>query len=552
MTITVCSCFRHDADYAKSFVESLRNWPADVKFRLYYHDGDLPDDVRSAAPSNVEFVRLETAAPGIVAFKQRFLFADGTLGKTQPYDFRKDGIKFAHKVFAIVAEARRLIQNPTEMPGHLIWLDADTVTHKQIDAATLKSWLPLADVVVLDRQNVVNYIESSYVAFNLGAQAAAELIADLDYQYSTGEIFGYSAWDDGFVLSRLLKLHTAHGLRVHNLTPNATTLDAFGVSPLAPFIRHFKGNAKSVFAGTSAAGPKIFADGPMPATPKSQPIRVVPQDCRPAPEIIDNIVKNTASLPEFIQRCRRHNDVALVVSGGPSWKRYLGEIADLTSPEVERRHRLIAVKHSLPGLLDAGLKPWACVLLDPRNIDGTSTHGVVRKELLKDFPSEMIFFVATMTDPSVVEYLKERGARMVGWHAYSNAAAQHKLPEGHFYITGGTSAAMRSVGIFHTVGFREFRLYGYDSSLEDMPAGWEKEIDEKKRPKYLPIKVGEDGVQHITTGELLAQAQDIEHLWQQMDVDIDLMMRSDGIAGDIAKKYPRLILPNYENLYGRA
>jgi hypothetical protein len=551
MSITAVSSFRFDADYAVPFVASLKNWPADVRFKLFYHDGDLPQTVKDAAPANVEFLRLEVAAPQLLAFRQQFPWADGTMGKTQPYNFRTDAQKFAHKTFAIIAAARAVLSGQG-MPGWLVWLDADTITEKPLTLDVVKTWLPAVDVVHLGRQKVCAYSETSFLAFNLAVQAASEVIADLEHQYMSGEIFGYAEHHDGFVITRLLKLHSAHGLRIHDLTPHATTLDAFGVSPLAPFIRHFKGNAKAVFAGTSAAGPKIFADGPMPATPKSQPIRVVPQDCRPAPEIIDNIVKNTASLPEFIQRCRRHNDVALVVSGGPSWKRYLGEIADLTSPEVERRHRLIAVKHSLPGLLDAGLKPWACVLLDPRNIDGTSTHGVVRKELLKDFPPEMIFFVATMTDPSVVEYLKERGARMVGWHAYSNAAAQHKLPEGHFYITGGTSAAMRSVGIFHTAGFREFRLYGYDSSLEDMPAGWEKEIDEKKRPKYLPIKVGEDGVQHITTGELLAQAQDIEHLWQQMDVDIDLMMRSDGIAGDIAKKYPRLILPNYENLYGRA
>ena len=36
------------------------------------------------------------------------------------------------------------------------------------------------------------------------------------------------------------------------------------------------------------------------------------------------------------------------------------------------------------------IKPDACILLDPRSIEGESTHGVKRKDLLKDLKQEFV------------------------------------------------------------------------------------------------------------------------------------------------------------------
>jgi hypothetical protein len=555
MTITVCSSFRHDAPYAQQFVQSLANWPASVKFRLYHHDGDVPEAVRSVTPANVEFVRLEMAAPGLIAFRQQFPIANGTMGGQQPYNYRHDAQKFAHKSFALIAEARRIIQRPSEPAGYLVWLDADTVTNKPIPPEFLPSILPApVDIVHLGR-TAINYSETSFVGFNLARPMAQEFLADLEQLYVTGELFGYAEWHDGYAFERLLKLHIGHGLSAFNLTPHCKDLDAFGVSPLASYITHYKGpTGKAIFAEPKA--PAIFAEGAPTAQPTSRPIRVIPQDSRPAPEIVANIESSLKKIPTWIQKCRVHQDVLEIISGGPSAKQYLDELADRQLMQIEyesaRRHRIVCVKHSHPWLLDAGIVPWMCVLLDPRPIDGISTHGQKRRELLADIHPDTIYLVASMTDPSVIEHLLDKKARIIGWHAYSNVAKSVKLPEGHFYITGGTSAAMRSIGIGHTLGFREFHMYGYDSCYPDPPANW-KDIKEegKDRPKYLPIKVGENGQTHVTSGELLAQAQDIEELLRKSDPEIELIMRGGGIGQDLFDTNPRVRLPNYADLYGR-
>jgi hypothetical protein len=55
-------------------------------------------------------------------------------------------------------------------------------------------------------------------------------------------------------------------------------------------------------------------------------------------------------------------------------------------------------------LLEAGIQPWACVILDPRPITGTSTHGIVRQELFKEIDPHTKFFIASMTDPTVTRF----------------------------------------------------------------------------------------------------------------------------------------------------
>jgi hypothetical protein len=83
---------------------------------------------------------------------------------------------------------------------------------------------------------------------------------------------------------------------------------------------------------------------------------------------------------------------------------------------------------------------------------------------------------------------------------------------------------MRALGIMHTMGFRHFDLFGFDSSLEEPTKEQQKETtgaeDEDPRPKY--IKVGVGGKDFWTTGELLAQAQDCERTFANPPMEMDL------------------------------
>ena len=179
---------------------------------------------------------------------------------------------------------------------------------------------------------------------------------------------------------------------------------------------------------------------------------------------------------------------------------------------------------------------------DPRPITGTSTHGIVRKELFKKIEKKTKFFVASMTDPSVTEYLIDKGAEIHGWHAFTESlrdpAEQNKkmvnnsvtlnpdigIPQGSTLITGGTCAAMRALGIMHTMGFRHFDLFGFDSCMEEPTEEQKKETtgaeDEEPKPKYFKVGVGEQ--YFWTTGELLAMAQDCERTFNDPPMEMNL------------------------------
>ena len=275
------------------------------------------------------------------------------------------------------------------------------------------------------------------------------------------------------------------------------------------------------------------------------PFIVVPKDCVEKDDLRENILRNMEMIDRWVDWCKPHADLGIIASAGPSLAKTMETIkahVDGGNPNGTLA-RVMAVKHSYPTLLKAGIVPWGCIVLDPRSINGTSTHGIVRTELFKNIHPDTIWFVSSMTNPEVTEMLIKEGARIMGWHAYSNTAL--KLPEiaGHRLITGGTCAAMRSIGLMHTLGFRKLHLHGYDSCTEGVPKD-PMEKTEDGKPKWLKVEL--NGREFWTTGELVAQAQDFEKLLEREDNDYELTVFGDGIVQEMWKSMRRLEPPNYE------
>jgi len=272
----------------------------------------------------------------------------------------------------------------------------------------------------------------------------------------------------------------------------------------------------------------------LPSSVQSVPIHVNPRDCVPKDYIRNNIISNIKNIDKWLDKCNGHNTTAILVSGGP----YLN-IKELKQTIKDNPNsKVICVKHSYPTLLKNGIKPWGCVVLDPRPITGESTHGIIRTELFKKVDPTTKFFVASMTDTSVLDYIKKQTDNIWGWHAFTESLREEKdrnagvknnqvsivkelgLPEGATLIVGGTCAAMRSIGILHTLGFRNIHFFGFDCSMEEPSKKERKKTtgaeDEKPQPKYFKVTVNEKNF--WTTGELLAMAQDCERTFGEMQL----------------------------------
>ena len=234
-------------------------------------------------------------------------------------------------------------------------------------------------------------------------------------------------------------------------------------------------------------------------------------------------------------KCRINNEIIFIVSAGPSLNTDRIKEDKEMLEEANRVVKIVCVKHSLPVLMENNIIPWGCTLLDPRPVEGVSTHGVVRSTLFDNISPTTNFLVASMTDPSVVSLLQQKDAKIIGWHAFSEAVKGGIKDTKHeaLMITGGTNAGLRTIGIGHTLGFREFHLYGFDMSLGKEPDEEQsKAKDEEGKPKYLNVSVGDESF--WTTGELLAGGQDLEKLFKTAnEMDLTLQFKGKGMGAKL-------------------
>ena len=238
--------------YAKNMLESVvDNWYKDLHLTAYYHDCDK--DVVASFPqaANIEYRNLNDVQD-MLDYRERMKAYDGTANGTVAYNWRMDAIKWCHKIYALTTYALEIVDEEAQA-GWLCWLDADTVTTKPLSQSKLESILPAkSELVHLGRKDV-DYSETSFMGFNLNYDSPIYMIADLRGCYDIGEVVSYREWHDGFIFERLLKIYIAHGMRVHNLTPDVNGLSAFLNSPLSQYMTHFKGNLKNNLSDTEVA-----------------------------------------------------------------------------------------------------------------------------------------------------------------------------------------------------------------------------------------------------------------------------------------------------------
>jgi hypothetical protein len=73
------------------------------------------------------------------------------------------------------------------------------------------------------------------------------------------------------------------------------------------------------------------------------------------------------------------------------------------------------------------------------------------------------------------------------------------------------------------MGFRRVHLVGFDSNLAGKPSDFDvtEDIDGKQIRKYWPTRIG-DSKEFWTTGELIAQIQDLEQFLNDQVADLEI------------------------------
>lgn len=297
---------------------------------------------------------------------------------------------------------------------------------------------------------------------------------------------------------------------------------------------------------TDEKGTQVFANDGLEQTivNATQALQVKTKNCVPHEQIVGQVEFNQSLPLNWLEECKPHANRAVLVSAGPSWKTYL--------PDIKERYdagaHIYCVKHSHDGLIEAGIVPHGCFLLDPRD------HV---KDFVENPHPKVRYICASMCHPTTIRQLMEHDARIFMYHALVGAGEDKVATKG-LMVPGGSCSATRGIVVLRLMGYRKMALYGYDSCFWDVDldqkaeeAGQVAELSVKtfaqngfsweswdnltqsvqgvrdEAKKFIEVET--NGKKFITTAELVAASQDFETISKQMP-DVTFEVHGEGMV----------------------
>lgn len=475
--------------YAKKMLESfVANWPAEVALLVFLDDETLVKSVEDILrPQDaVSFGR----APKHAAFIER------NQAKDDKSDYRKQACRFSHKVFFLKRASEYWEEHKGEC-RYLIWMDADVLTTRKVTTADIEKCLPRdGDCVSYLGRKDWNHSECGWIVFDLD-HGGHDVIKQINFYYENDDVFKFDEWHDSFMFDRVRELHgniSKPNNGWTNLTENKPGSEIWPHSPMAGWSKHYKGPAAK----------QELVDNGKQVVKGNNNIKIQTKNSMPDEQIQAQIKENQEQINKWVCDCLPSEEEIVVVSAGPCL------IAEDLQAEVDAGRRIVVVKHALEPLKKAGIKPWACILLDPR------PHLY---KFVEELDTDMIWFVASQVNPKVVKKLLDSGCNVWGYHASVGANEGFLTKKQPLSIvSGGSATATRGLFLLEKLGFTKFRLYGYELSLPDKPNM--NEVDELNQPKYFEFSVQSGGAEYLckksfwTKAELIAQFEEMNTIIQ--------------------------------------
>lgn len=253
-------------------------------------------------------------------------------------------------------------------------------------------------------------------------------------------------------------------------------------------------------------------------------LKVDTRNCVEDKQIQANLKYAVSIHDRWTPACHRHDNVAVMVSAGPSYLDHLDEIRELSKrPD----HYIFCVKTNHNKLIEEGIVPFGCCLLDPR--------PKVRRFITPH--KDVHYFAASIVHPSTIDLLHEYNLFLynapVGAGEQDLYATASKSLRSKRLVGGGTTSAGRAIPLLRIMGFLTMKLYGYDSCFRDAQDHEATTKDGQK--KYWEIE--KFGRKFWTSLEMLAQVQDFERYFQAIvgDPSFDVEFIGDGMIPWIFK-----------------
>ena len=237
--------------YGQKMLEAfLQNWPESQKILVYIESVNVDDNIKN---NPRVIIRDLNEVQALTLFKARHTNnpkAHGFWPAGQTIkNFQFDAVRFSHKVFALYDATKNL---PFDA-GSLVWLDADTMTHRSVPTDFLERVAPRSytDASGQRQKYGICYLgrtkqhsECGFVSYNLrhpSMPAFWETFADM---YRTDALLDLPEWHDSYVFDYVRQKYETKGMVNHNITPGYHSGHPFINSLLGEYLDHMKGARK--------------------------------------------------------------------------------------------------------------------------------------------------------------------------------------------------------------------------------------------------------------------------------------------------------------------
>lgn len=233
------------ARYGQRMIDTFdRHWPRRVPLLVYAEDcvPQMPSD-------RVTVLDLHATSPDLVAFKQRHSnnpVANGTIAKDTSVPFKDnhfkwDAVRFSNKVFAVIHAAT------TVATDWMIWLDADTLTFRDVPEDFLDSICDNSAMACYLGRQEKYHSECGWVAYNLRHPQLLPFMSAWRDLYVKDQLFSLREYHDSFLFDELRRRFQAQGTHFHNMTPvlgKKGPGHPFIASELGRYMDHLKGDTR--------------------------------------------------------------------------------------------------------------------------------------------------------------------------------------------------------------------------------------------------------------------------------------------------------------------
>jgi len=239
--------------YGEKMIDAfLTFWPDTQRIVVYVEDFDLP--WKFARDPRIT-VRDLNQVQSLTAFKTRHEDNPKAHGHwpVETYltqkNFKFDAVRFSHKVFALYDAFHNLLEDAKA----LVWLDADTITHRKVPEDFIEKVAPrnyfdsggkhpYGIAAYLGR--IKQHSECGFVVYNCTHPMMSDFWQTFANYYITDEIFNLKEWHDSFVFDHVRKIFEERGMKNRNLTPRHFTGHPFINCALGEYMDHMKGARK--------------------------------------------------------------------------------------------------------------------------------------------------------------------------------------------------------------------------------------------------------------------------------------------------------------------